>query len=133
LRGFVGLSGTTEREKIVGLGRAGYTRPALEAGPLLGLGSGRVRAELGLSGRLGLLILWGKGLPVTHATTRAMPGAAASLRLVFVGRTLSPFFTVMGATWFGKETAILDDNISTAELPRWDWQVGLGILWARGP
>lgn len=133
LRGFVGFSATTEREKIVGLGRAGYTRPALEAGPLLGLGSGRVRGELGLSGRLGLLILRGKGLPVTHAATRALPGAAALLRLVFVGRTLSPFFTVVGATWFGRETAILDDNLATAELPRWDLQVGLGILWAMGP
>jgi hypothetical protein len=133
LRGFVGFSATTEREKTVGLGRAGYTRPALEAGPLLRLGSGRVLGELGLSGRLGLLILRGKGLPVTHARTRAMPGAAASLRLVFAGRTLSPFLTVIGATWLGRETAILDDNSATAELPRWDLQVGVGILWARGP
>ena len=132
VRGFVGLSATTEREMSVGLARAGYTRPALEAGPLLGIGSSRLRGEIGLSGRFGLLILRGKGLPVTHVTTRAVPGLAAWLRLVFVGRTLSPFFTAGGAGWLGRESATLDDNPATAELPRWDIQVGMGILWAPG-
>ena len=133
LRGFVGLSATTEREKTVGQGRARYTRPALEAGPSLGLGSSRLRGELGLSGRLGLLVLRGKDLPVTHVTTRAVPGAAAALRLVFVGRTLSPFATIGGVYWFGRETAVLDDDLARADLPRWDMEVGVGILWATGP
>ena len=133
LRGGVGLSATTEREKNVGPGRAGYTRPALEVGPSLGLGSSRLRGELGLSGRFGLLILRGKGLPVTHVTTRAVPGMAAWLRLVFAGRTLSPFVTTGGAYWFGKESATLDGYPASAELlPRWDVQIGVGVLWAPG-
>ena len=133
LRGFVGLSATTEREKNVGPGRAGYTRPALEVGPSLGLGRSRLRGELGLSGRFGLLILRGKGLPVTHVTTRALPGMAAWLRLVFAGKTWSPFVTTGGAYWFGKESATLDGYPETAELlPRWDLQVGIGVLWAPG-
>jgi hypothetical protein len=61
LRGFVALSATTEREISVGPGRAGYLRPALEAGPSVQLGSGSVRGELLLSGRLGLLVIRGKG------------------------------------------------------------------------
>ena len=132
VRGFVALSAATEREKSVGLARAGYMRPALEAGPLLGIGSSRLRGEIGLSGRFGLLVMRGKGLPVTHVTMRAAPGLAAWLRLVFVGDALSPFFTGGGACWLGRESATLDNNPATAELPRWDIQVGMGILWAPG-
>jgi hypothetical protein len=132
LRGFVGLSATTEREKSIGPGRARYTRPALEAGPSLGLESGRLRLEIGLSGRFGILVVRGKDLPVTHVSTRAVPGMAAWLRLVFAGRTLSPFFTVGGATWFGRQSATLDDAPARVDLPRWDAQLGMGILWAPG-
>jgi hypothetical protein len=133
LHGFVGLSATLEREKTVGPGHAGYTRPALEAGPSLRLGNGGMQFELGLCGRLGLLILRGKDLPITHVTTRAVPGLGAALRLVFVGNSLSPFVTAGGAYWFGRESVKLDDDPATAELSRWDAQVGVGILWARGP
>jgi hypothetical protein len=133
LRGFVALTATTEREKSVGVGHAAYLRPSVEAGPSLGLGSHKVRGEIGLSGRLGLLILRGKDLPITHVTTRAVPGLGAALRLVFVGNSLSPFVTAGGAYWFGRESVKLDDDPATAELPRWDAQVGVGILWARGP
>jgi hypothetical protein len=129
----VALSATTEREIDVGGGHAAYLRPSIDVGPSLGLGSHRVRAEIGLSARLGLLILRGKDLPVTHLTARAVPGLAAGLRLVFVGNSLSPFVTAGGAYWFGRESVKLDDDPATAELPRWDAQVGVGILWARGP
>jgi hypothetical protein len=132
LRGFVGLSATTEREKDVGSGHAGYMRPALEVGPALGLGRGRTRGEIGLSGRLGLLILRGKDLPVTYLRTHAVPGAAADLRLVFAGKQLSPFITASGTYWFSRQTVSVDPGVATAELPRWDAQIGLGFLWAPG-
>jgi hypothetical protein len=92
-----------------------------------------VRGELALSGRLGLLVLRGKGLPVTHATTRAVPGLAVAARVVFVGMVVSPFLTVGSAYWLGRERVILDDDPAAAELPRWDAMVGLGILWSKGP
>jgi hypothetical protein len=132
LRGFVALSATTERELSVGPGRAGYLRPALEAGPSLRLGRGWVRGELTLSGRLGLLVLRGKDLPITHVAIRAVPGLAASLRVLFVGTAVSPFLTVGSAFWLGRERAILDDDLASAELPRWDAMVGLGVSWFGG-
>jgi hypothetical protein len=132
-RGFVALSATTEREIEVGGAHAAYLRPSIDVGPSLGLGSHSVRAEVGLSARLGLLILRGKDLPVTHLTAHVVPGLAAGLRLVFVGNSLSPFVTAGSAYWFGRESVKLDDDPATAELPRWDAQVGVGVLWARGP
>jgi hypothetical protein len=132
LRGFVALSATTEREMAVEPGRAGYLRPALEAGPSLRLGAGSVQGELLLSGKLGLLVLRGKDLPITHVATRAVPGLAAALRVVFVSKTLSPFLSVGSTFWLSRERATLDDDRASAELPRWDATLGLGALLGGG-
>jgi hypothetical protein len=132
LRGFVALSATTEREISVGPSRAGYVRPSLSAGPLLQLGSGKVRGEFVLSGRLGLLFIRGKDLHITHVTTRAVPGLSADLRVVVRGKTLSPFLALGGVFWLGREHLRLDDEPATAELPRWDAMAGVGMLWSKG-
>jgi hypothetical protein len=129
LRGFVGLSAFTSRDQSIGPGYASYTRPALEAGPSLRLGQGRIQGEIGLGGRLGLLVLRGKSLTTTHWTTRTVPGASAWLSLLLAGKSFSPFVTVGGIYWFGQETATLDDSDATTTLPSWDAQLGLGVLW----
>ena len=133
-RALLGLCGTLERDERMGTaGRAGYARPSLEAGAVLALGHGRVRGEMGLAGRLGLMLLRGKDLTVTHFAARAVPGVAGRLRLVLAGKAFSPFASVEGVYWLGRQHAILDDDDMTVELPRWDAQAGLGVLWSRGP
>jgi hypothetical protein len=99
-------------------------------GPALRLGHGRVQADLAASGRLGLLIVRGKGLPVTHSKTHLIPGAAACVRLLIAGERMSPFVVVGGGTWFGRQELRLDNDQSTVELSRWDVQAGLGIFWS---
>ena len=131
-RGVIGLSCATERDRSVGAGVGGYTIPVVELGPVLGLERGRLRGELGLSARLGLLILQGKDMPSTHAAERLIPGMAAQLRLVGVGARFSPFATLIGSWWIGRRTLALDDNPATADLPGWDAQIGLGIFWGLG-
>jgi hypothetical protein len=133
LRGVVGLTATTERDKDVGSWRAGYTRPALELGGALVVGHGRIRGELGVAGLVGLLVLRGKDLPVAYVKTRGAAGAAANLRLIFAGRHLSPLITVGGTYWATKQTLTIEGAAPTAELPRWDAQVGAGLLWSSGP
>ncbi|HEX7508919.1 MAG TPA: hypothetical protein VF550_19255 [Polyangia bacterium] len=128
--GFVGLTGTSERERSVGSAVGGYTFPALEAGAALGAERGRLRGELGLSARLGILIVRGKDLPSTHVKARAVSGMAATLRLVRIGERFSPFATVASSWWIGRRTLALDNDAATADLPGWDAQVGLGVLWA---
>ncbi len=130
VRGLVGVSATTERDQSVGAGTARYTRPALEAGVALRLGHGRVQGEVSASGRLGVLIVRGKDLPVTHFATHVVPGAAASLRLVMAGKRFSPFVLAGGTYWFGREELRLDDDVSTANLPGWDLAFGIGLFWA---
>jgi hypothetical protein len=133
LRGWVGLSAFTERDKNIGPGRAAYTRPALEAGPSLRFGRGRVQGEIGLAGRLGLLLLRGKDLTTTYLRMRAVPGAGTWLRLMVVSKSLSPFLTAGGAYWLGRETATLDDSDATTALPRWDAHLGVGVFWGLRP
>jgi hypothetical protein len=131
LRGLLGLAATTERNQSVGTATAGYLRPALEAGLALQLGRGRLRAELGASGRLGILIFRGKDLPVTHWRNHGAAGAAAGLRLVIAGKRFSPYFFATGTYWFDQQRLTLDDDPSAvALLPRWDFGVGIGLRWA---
>jgi hypothetical protein len=130
LRGFVGLVATTERDQYVGSAVAGYLRPAFEAGAVVRIGRGRVQGEIGASGRLGMLFVRGKDLPVTHSATHAASAAVASLRLVIAGRRFSPFALATSAYWFGERRLTLDDDSAVAELPRWDFGLGVGLLWA---
>jgi hypothetical protein len=130
LGGFVGLTATTERNQHVGVATAGYLRPALEAGAVVRIGRGRVQGEVGASGRLGILFVRGKDLPVTHSAAHVAPGAAASLRLIFAGRRFSPFVSATSAYWFGERRLTLDDDGAVAELPRWDFGLGIGLLWS---
>ena len=130
LRGFAGLLATTERNQNVGPAVAGYLRPALEAGAVVRIGRGRVQGEVGASGRLGILFVRGKDLPVTHSAAHVAPGAAASLRLIFAGRRFSPFASATSAYWFGERRLTLDDDGAVAELPRWDFGLGIGLLWS---
>lgn len=131
--GRIGFSASTEREESVGVGRAGYMRPAMEIGPGLSLGQHGIRGELDLSVLLGLLILQGENLPVTHARTRATAGVATDARLVFSGTHLSPFLSAGGSYWPGRQTLTIDGDPATAELPRWDAHLGMGVLWHPGP
>ncbi len=133
LCGVVGLTTTTERDKDVGPWRAGYTRPALQLGVALVVGHGRIRGELGVAGLVGLLVLRGKDLPVAYVKTRTAAGAGANLRLVFAGRYISPLIAVGGTYWSTKQTLTIEGAAPTAELPRWDAQVGAGLLWSSGP
>jgi hypothetical protein len=126
---WAGLSAFTERTKNIGPGQAGYTRPAIAFGPSLRLGHGRIQGEIGMAGQLGILRLRGKGLTATYSTTRAVPGAGTWLRLLLVGKLFSPFLSVGGNFWFGRETATLDNDSATSRLPRWDAQLGLGVFW----
>jgi hypothetical protein len=130
LYGLVGLTATTERNQRVGVAVAGYLRPALDVGVAVRMGRGRVQGEVGASGRLGLLIVRGKDLAVTHSAEHVAPGAAASLRLVFAGERFSPFVLGTSAYWFGQRHLTLDNDSATAELPRWDFSLGVGFYWA---
>jgi hypothetical protein len=130
LRGWAGVTATTERERRVGPAVGGYLRPAVELGPALRLGRGRVQVDLALSARLGVLILRGKDLPVTYRKTRLAPGAAANLRLVLSGERLSPFVVIGGNAWLAPQELRLDDADATADLPRWEVTAGLGGFWA---
>ena len=137
LRAFVAASATTERDRSVGPAIAGYMRPTLEAGPALRLGRGGVSGEIGLFGRLGLLILRGKDLPVTNSAMHATPGVGAYVRLRF-GRELGrrsyvPFVFASGVYWLAQQTLTLDnDDTLRSTLPRWDAAAGVGVLWAPG-
>jgi hypothetical protein len=130
LRGLVGIAATTERNQNVGPAVAGYLRPALEAGVALRLGHGRLQGEIGASGRLGILFARGKDLSVTHSAAHAAPGASASVRLIIAGKRFSPFLLGTSAYWFGERRLTLDDNSAAAELPRWDFGLGVGLLWS---
>jgi hypothetical protein len=130
LRGFLALTASTEREQKLGVARAAYLRPALEAGLGMRLGRGPLQGDLGVSGRLGVLIDRGKDLPATHVNARVVPGAAANLRLVIAGRQFSPFAVAGAAYWFGHQKLILDNDPSSAELPSWDFTAGIGFFWA---
>jgi hypothetical protein len=132
LRGFLAASVLTEREDKVGPGQVGYTRPSLEAGPALRWGQGRLAAEVGLSARLALLLVRGKGLAVTHSATHPAPGLGAHVRFNFGGRPLVPFALVSASYWLSQQTLTLDNEPSQAWLPRWDMTVGLGLCWAPG-
>lgn len=130
-RAWVGLTSTSERERGVGPALAGYTRPAIEMGPAFRLLRGRLQAEIGGSARLGLAILRGKDMPVTHLKMHVVPGMASNLRLVLAREKLSPFIIATGGYWFARQQLTLDDDAAaTADLPHWDAGVGLGLLWA---
>jgi len=131
-RAFIAASAATERDRRVGLATAGYIRPTLEAGPALRIGRGAIGAEIGLSGRLGLLIVRGKDLPITHSAAHAIPGAGAYVRLYLGSKSLVPFAFASGAYWFDRQTLTLDSDKTQSNLPRWDAAAGLGMLWAPG-
>ncbi len=131
LLGWAGVSATTERDRRVGPAAGGYLRPALDLGPAFRLGGGRVQADLAASGRLGVLILRGKDLPVTHQKVHVVPGVAAQMRVVIAGERLSPFVVVGGCYWFGQQQLWIENELTaTADLPRWDVEAGLGLFWA---
>jgi hypothetical protein len=130
-RAWIGLTSTGERERNVGSAMAGYTRPALEMGPAVRLLHGRAQLEVGASARLGAVVVRGKDLPISHLKIHPVPGAASNLRLIWVGEQLSPFIVTTGSYWFGRQQLTLDDDAATADLPRWNAEVGLGLLWAR--
>jgi hypothetical protein len=132
VRVFAAASATTERDRSVGLGTAGYLRPTLEAGPALRLGRGVVSGEIGLSGRLGLLILRGKDLPVTRSATHVTPGVGGYVRLHVGRKSFVPFAFVSGAYWLAEQTLTLEGTATRADLPRWDATAGVGVLWAPG-
>jgi hypothetical protein len=127
---FLAVNATSERDRAVGPARAGYLRPSLELGPTLRLGHGRWQGELAVAARLGLLVLRGRDLPVTHRTTRLVPGAAANARLVRAGLRWSPFAVVCVGHWLARQELTLDNQPATADLPRWEATAGLGLLWA---
>ena len=129
-RALVGLTSTSERERGVGPTTAGYTRPSFEMGLALRLLRGRVQTEVGGSARLGVAILRGKDMPVTHLKMQAVSGMAANLRVVLAREQFSPFVVATGSYWFGRQKLALDDNAATADLPHWDAGVGLGLMWA---
>jgi hypothetical protein len=120
------LSATSEREQGIGPAHVGYMRPALAVGPALALGRGRLRWQLGATGQGGMLLMRGKGLSTVHQTTNATFGAGAFLRILFTGRSLSPFASLGTVAWFGHQRATLDDAPDTAQLPRWDAHLSLG-------
>jgi hypothetical protein len=133
LRAFVAASATTERDRSVGPATAGYMRPTLEAGPALRLGRGGVSGEIGLSGRLGFLILRGKDLPVTNSAMHVVPGVGAYVRLQLGRKSFVPFAFASGAYWLDQQTLTLDNNDTLrSTLPRWDAAAGVGVLWAPG-
>lgn len=121
------LSAASEREQSIGPAHVGYRRPALAVGPALALGRARVRWQLGASGQVGLLLMRGKGLATVHETTSATFGAGAFLRVLLAGERFSPFVHLGAVTWFGRQRATLDDAPDTAQLPRWDAQLALGV------
>lgn len=130
LRIAVGAVATTERERRVGAGRAGYLRPTVELGPVLRLGRGALQGELGASARLALLWLRGKGVVDPRQVSHPAPGAAASVRVVLARERLSPFFAAGVGYWFTRQKLTLDDDDANAELPQWDATAGLGLLWS---
>lgn len=130
LLAWVGIRATTERDRTVGPAVGGYSRPAMEIGPALRLGHGRVQADLAAAGRLGILIVRGRDLPVAHVKAHVVPGAAAEARLVLAGKRLSPFAAVAAGYWFGQQQLTLDHSAAKSDLPRWDVEAGLGIFWA---
>jgi hypothetical protein len=133
LRAFVAASATTERERKFDHATAGYTRPALEAGPALRFGGGRVSGDIGLSGRLGILVVRGKGLSENHSATHLTPGVGAQARVQMARRSFAPFAYAAGTYWLDQQTLTLDDpGAARSQLPRWDVAVGLGVLWALG-
>jgi len=100
-------------------------------GPAFRLLRGRLQAEIGASARLGVAILRGKDMPITHLKMHAVPGMASNLRLVLAGEHFSPFIIATGGYWIARQQLTLDgDDAATAELPHWDAGVGLGLLWA---
>ncbi len=131
-RAFAAASATTERDRRVGLATAGYVRPTLEAGPALRLGRGVASAEIGLSGKVGLLIVRGKGLPVTHSATHATPGVGAYVRVHLGRKSLVPFVFISGAYWLDRQTLTLEGATTQSNLPRWDASLGAGVLWSAG-
>jgi hypothetical protein len=126
----LGASMTSEREQRVGVAHAGYLRPAIELGPFARLGRGGLQGELAASGRLGLLLLRGKRLPIAHRTSHLIPGVAASVRLVLARERVSPFLVAGVAYWLAGQRVTLDDDDATATLPRLDVMAGLGLVWA---
>jgi hypothetical protein len=132
LRGWLALSCSTERELRVGAAQGGYLVPALEMGPAIVLGRGRLRGEVEASARLGVIIVRGKAMPTTYVKARAVPGMAANLRLVIAGERWSPFAIAGLRAWVGRHTMTLDNDAATADVPGWEGQIGLGVLWAAG-
>jgi hypothetical protein len=120
-------SATTEREQAIGPAQVGYMRPAVAVGPVLALGRGRLRWQMGATGQGGLLLMRGKGLAAVHRTTSAEFGAGAFLRVLLAGTRFTPFVNVGAVTWFDRQRATLDDAPDTALLPRWDAQLALGV------
>jgi hypothetical protein len=130
LLAWAGVCAATERERAVGPAVGGYSRPAMEIGPALRLGHGRVQADFAASGRLGIVIVRGRDLPVAHAKAHLVPGAAAEARLLLAGERWSPFVVVGTSTWFGQQQLTLDNSEAKADLPRGDIEAGLGIFWS---
>lgn len=130
LWGMLAVSGTTARERSVGeVAKAVYLRPAVDLGPALRLGRG-LQVDVAASGRLGLVIVYGKGLPVSHTKLHVIPGVAANLRVIVPGKRFSPFVAAGGTWWFGTHNLTIDDVQATADLPRWDLAAGLGFYWS---
>lgn len=128
---WAGLAATSERERAVGPGKAGYLRPTLELGPAVQLGAGRVRADLAVAGMLGVSVVRGKDLAVTHANAHVTPGAAAAARLMLARPRLSPFLVATVSYWLaGQEVRLDDDPSIRVALPRWDAGAGVGFFWA---
>ena len=124
------LYATTEREQPIGPAQVGYMRPALALGPVLALGRGRLRWQLGATGQAGMLLMRGKGLATAHRTTSAEMGAGAFLRVLLAGTWGTPFVNLGAVTWVGRQRATLDDAPDTAQLPRWDAQLALGVCFS---
>jgi hypothetical protein len=129
-RAGVGVISTSERDLAVGPGLGGYTRPSFELSSALRLLHGRVQVEIGASARLGIAILRGKELPVTHRKLHPAAGMASDLRLVLQSEQFSPFIVATGSYWFGRQELTLDDDRAVATVPRWDVGLGLGLLWS---
>jgi hypothetical protein len=124
------VGGTTERERSLGgVATAGYLRPAVALGPALRVGHD-VQVDVAAAGRLGLVIVYGKDLPVQYTKFHVIPGVSANVRLLLPGQRFSPFIAVAGTWWIGTQALTLDDVKASAELPRWDLAAGLGCFWS---
>ena len=125
--GWAAFAGTALADMPLGPGRATWTRPSLALGPALRFARSRWIFDVHVEAVAALLVVGSRGFAVTRQVLDFDPGIGGGARVgAHVGRWLLSF-NASATAWLRPQRARIENLSTTADLPRFEILLSLGV------